>query len=71
LAGTLLFDEKIRQSVALFVWDYGMLEFLPLFFPQAVIQRTTVDFPAFLETGFCGKDSVCVHITLVLNKKED
>jgi hypothetical protein len=61
LAGARLFDEKIRQSVALFGWDYGMLEFLPLFFPQAVIQRTTVDFPAFLETGLAEKIAVCAH----------
>ncbi len=38
-----------------------MWEFLQIFFSQAVIQRTIVDFPAFLETGLAEKISVCVH----------
>jgi hypothetical protein len=45
------FDEKIRQVLHYFDLDCGILEFLQLFFSQAVIQRTIVDFPAFLETG--------------------
>jgi hypothetical protein len=48
-----------------------MLEFLQIFFSKAVIQRTIADFPAFLETGFAEKISVCVHTTPVPNKKED
>jgi hypothetical protein len=36
--------------------DCGMIEFLQIFFSQAVIQRTIVDFPAFLETGLEEKD---------------
>jgi hypothetical protein len=44
LAGALLFDEKIRQSVGL---DCGMLEFLQLFFSQAVIQKHLLTFPYF------------------------
>ncbi len=50
-----------------------MLEFLQIFFSQAVIQNTIVDFLAFLETGLTEKISVCVHTgtTRVQNKKED
>ncbi len=51
--------------------DCGMLDFLQIFFSQAVIHRTIVDFPAFLETGLAVKISVCVHTTRVPNKKED
>jgi hypothetical protein len=46
LAGALLFDEKIRQRTALFRFglpDVGILH------SQAVIQRTNVVSPAFLE----------------------
>jgi hypothetical protein len=35
------------------------------------IQRTIVDFPAFLETGLAKKISVCVHTTRVPNIKDD
>ncbi len=51
--------------------DCGMLDFLQIFFSQAEIHRTIVDFPAFLETGLAEKISVCVHTTRVPNKKED
>jgi hypothetical protein len=40
----------------------GMLEFLQIFFSQAVIQRAIVDFPAFLETGLAEKIAVCVQV---------
>ncbi len=36
--------------------DCGMLEFIQIFFSQAVIQRTIVDFSAFLVTGLEEKD---------------
>jgi hypothetical protein len=61
LAGALLFDEKI---IPLF-W------FVQIFFSQAVIQRTIVDFLAFLETGLAQKISVCVHTNRMTNKKDD
>ncbi len=50
-----------------------MLEFLLIFFSQAVIQRTVVDFPAFLETGLAEKISVCncIPTARVPNKKEN
>jgi hypothetical protein len=48
--------------------DCGMLEFLQIFFSQAVIQRPNVDFPAFLETGLAEKIAVCDHTTRDPNK---
>ncbi len=51
--------------------DCGMLEFLQMFFSQAVIYRIIVDFPALSETGLAEKISVCVHTTRVPIKKED
>jgi hypothetical protein len=48
--------------------DCGMLEFLQIFFSQAVIQRTIVDSPAFLETGLVEKIAVCDHTTRDPNK---
>ncbi len=68
LAGALLFDEKIHQSVALFWFGLRDVEFLQIFFSQAVIQRPIVDFPAFLETGFAEKIAVCDKTTRDPNK---
>jgi hypothetical protein len=45
-----------------------MLEFLQIFFSQAVIQRPIVDFPAFLETGLAKEIAVCDHKTRDPNK---
>jgi hypothetical protein len=48
--------KKIRQSTALFwfgLWDAG------IFYSQAVIHRTIVDFPAFLEHSSAEKIAVC------------
>jgi hypothetical protein len=45
-----------------------MLEFLQIFFSQAVIQRPIVDFPAFLEHGLVEKIVVCDHTTRDSNK---
>ncbi len=44
--------KKSAKVLHPFDLDCGMLEFLQLFFSQAVIQRTIVDFPAFLKTGW-------------------
>jgi hypothetical protein len=46
LASTLLFDEKIRQSDALFL--FGLVD-VGLLYSRAVIQRTIDVSPAFLE----------------------
>jgi hypothetical protein len=51
----LLFDEKSAKVLHYFGLDCVMLAFLQIFYSQAVIQRTIVDFPALLETGFVEK----------------
>jgi hypothetical protein len=48
--------------------DCGMLEFLQIFFSQAVIQRPNVDFPASLETGLAEKIAFCDYTTRDPNK---
>jgi hypothetical protein len=58
LAGTLLYDEKIRQSAALFKFGLRDDRILQIFFSPAVIQRTIV---AFLETGLAVKIAVCLN----------
>jgi hypothetical protein len=55
LAGTLLFDEKIRQRVTLFWFGLRNDEILYL---QAVTQRTIDISPAFLEHGSVKKIAV-------------
>jgi hypothetical protein len=67
LAGALLFDEKICHRAALFWFE---LRDVALFYSRAVIQRTIVDFPAFLEHGFAEKIAVCVHTNRNPNKQE-
>jgi hypothetical protein len=65
LAVALLFAEKIRQSAALFSLDCGLLV---LFFSQAVIPRTIVESPAFLEHGSSEKIAECAHTSRDPNK---
>jgi hypothetical protein len=55
LAGELLFDEKIRQSAALF-W-FGLRDVGTLY-SRAVIQRTIYVSPLFLEYGLGEKMAV-------------
>jgi hypothetical protein len=62
MGGALLFVEKIRQRVALF-W-FGLSD------SRAVIQRTIVDFSAFLERGSAEKIAVCAHTNRDPNKQE-
>jgi hypothetical protein len=52
LAGTLLFDEKIRQRVTLFLFGLRNYEILYL---QAATQRTIDISPAFMEYGLAKK----------------
>jgi hypothetical protein len=52
LAGTLSFDEKIRQNVALFWFGLRNDE---IFYLQAAIQRTIGASPAFMEYGLAKK----------------
>jgi hypothetical protein len=55
LAGALLFDEKIRNSAALFWFGFRDVGIL---YSQAVIQRTIDVSPAFLEHGSAEKIAV-------------
>jgi hypothetical protein len=67
LAGALLFDEKIRQSAALF--RFGLRD-VEIHCSQAVIQRT-IDFsPAYLEHGSAEKITVWAHANRDPNKHE-
>jgi hypothetical protein len=68
LAVTLLFVEKIRQNAALFWFGLRIVGFLKIFYSQAVIPRTIVDSPAFLEHGSLEKITVCAHTTRNPNK---
>jgi hypothetical protein len=47
--------------------DVGIL---PIFYSRAIIQRTIVDSPAFLEHGSAEKIAVCAHTNRDLNKQE-
>jgi hypothetical protein len=60
LAGALLFDEKIRCTIWFGMWDVRILQ---IFYSRAVVHRTSVDSPAFLETGLAEKIAVCAHTT--------
>jgi hypothetical protein len=59
---------KFRQVLHYSGLYCGMLEFLQIFFSRAVIQRPTVDFPAFLVTGLAEKIAVRDHTTRDPNK---
>ncbi len=59
MAGGLLFHEKIRQSAALFWFGLRDVGILQIFYSRAAVQRTNVDYPAFLETGLAEKIAVC------------
>jgi hypothetical protein len=68
LACTLLFDEKIRQSAALFWFglrDAGILHL------RAVIRRTIDVSPEFLEHGSVEKIAGCRYANCGLNMQED
>jgi hypothetical protein len=60
LAVTLLFVEKFRHSTALFWFGLRIVGF-QIFFSQAVIPRTIVGSPAFLEHGSAENIGVCAH----------
>jgi hypothetical protein len=58
-----LVDEKIRRSAALFWVGLWVVEILEILFSGAVLQRTFVDSPAFLEPGLAEKIVVCALTT--------
>jgi hypothetical protein len=68
LAVAFLFVEKIRQSAALFWFGLRIVGFLQIFYTQAVIPRTIVESPAFLEHNSAEKIAVCAHINHDPNK---
>jgi hypothetical protein len=70
LAGTLLIDEKIRQSAALFWFGLRDVGILQKFYSGSVLQRTIVDSPAFLEQGSAEKIMVCGHTNRDPNKQK-
>jgi hypothetical protein len=59
--------KKKPQRVAL-VW-FGLLD-VGIFYSRTVIQRTIVDFPAFLDHGSAEKIAVCSHANHDPNKQE-
>jgi hypothetical protein len=61
LAVALLFAEKPAKVMLNFGLNCS----------QAVISRTIVDFPAFLEHGSAEKIAVCAHTTRDPNKEDD
>jgi hypothetical protein len=63
LAGTLLFDEKIRQTAGL--RDVGILQKFNL---RAILQRTIVDSSAFSGFSLAEKFAVCAHTTCLPKK---
>jgi hypothetical protein len=71
LAVTLFFVEKIRQSDAQCWFGLRVVGFLQIFYSQAVIPRTVVVFPAFLDHGSAEKIAVCAHTTHDPNKEDD
>jgi hypothetical protein len=68
LAGALLLDEKIHHMTALF---WFILQDVGILHAGAVIQRTVVVSPAFLEHGSAEMIGVCAHTNCDPNKQED
>ncbi len=58
-----LFDEKTRQSAALFWFGLRDVGILQIYYSRVIIQRTIEDSPAFLVTGLAEKIAVCAHTT--------
>jgi hypothetical protein len=59
--------KKSANVLLNFGLDCGLL----VFYSQAVISRTIVDFPAFLEHGSAENIMVCAHATRDPNKEDD
>jgi hypothetical protein len=68
LAGALSFNEKIRQSAALFCFG---LRNDGIFDMQVAIQRTVDVSPAFMEYGLAKKITAWAHANREANKQED
>ncbi len=68
MASALTFDEKLRQSAALF-W-FGLRND-GVFYMQAAIQRTIDVSPAFMEYGLAKKIAAWAHANREPNNQED
>ncbi len=62
--------KKSTKGLHYFGLDFGMLEFFKYSTSENVIQRTIVDFLAFLEHGSAEKIAVCAHTNHDPNKQE-
>jgi hypothetical protein len=72
LAVALLFVEKIAKVMLCFgLTGFQIVGFLQIFYSQAVIPRTIIDSPAFLEQGSAEKIEVCAHTSCDPNKEDD
>jgi hypothetical protein len=63
LAGALLFDKKSAKVLHYFSFGLQDVGILQIFYSQAVLQRTIVDSPPFLEPGLAEKIEVSAHTT--------
>jgi hypothetical protein len=68
MAEALLVDEKIRQSDALFWFGLRDVGILQIFYSRSVLQRATVDSPAFLEPSVVEKILACAYTTCLPKK---
>jgi hypothetical protein len=59
--------KKIRQRIVL-LW-FGLRD-VGIFYSPAVIERTIVDFPAFLEHSSAKKIAICAHTNRDPSKQE-
>jgi hypothetical protein len=59
------------KSDAQFSFELRIVGFLQIFYSKAVIPRTIVDFPPFLEHGSAEKIAVCANTTRDLKKEDD
>jgi hypothetical protein len=60
--------KKYAKVLLYFGLKLRIVGFLQIFYSQAVIPRTIVESPAFLEQGSAEKTAVCAHTTRDSNK---
>jgi hypothetical protein len=63
--------KKFAKVLLYFGLAFGLLVFSQIFYTQALIPRTIVDSPAFLDHGSAEKIVVCGHTTPDANKEDD
>jgi hypothetical protein len=62
--------KKSAEMLHYFGLDCGVVGILQIFYSRAVIQRTIVESPAFLEHGSAEEIVVCAHTNYDPNKQE-